>query len=100
MNRFVRMAFFNIFRIPVMFPRLWHYAKHTDEYPEQEKWAYIHKMLKYAAKAGNVDVQIFGRENVPEQDGFVFYGNHQGMFDVVALGADWERPLAAVLKKD
>ena len=100
MNRIARMVLLNIFRIPFMFPKLWHYAKHTDEYPEQEKWDHIHKLLQYAVKAGNVQVQVFGRENVPQQDGFVFYGNHQGMFDVVALAADWERPLAAVLKKE
>ena len=100
MNRIARMVLLNIFRVPGLFSRLWHYAKHTDEYPEQEKWDLIHKILGYAVKAGNVDLQVFGKENLPEQDGFVLYANHQGMFDVVALASDWERPLAAVLKKE
>ena len=100
MNRIARMVLLNIFRVPGLFSRLWHYAKHTDEYPEQEKWDHIHRILQYAVKAGNVDLQVFGKENLPEQDGFVLYANHQGMFDVVALAADWERPLAAVLKKE
>ena len=100
MNRIARMVLLNIFRVPGLFSRLWHYAKHTDEYPEQEKWDHIHKILGYAVKAGNVDLQVFGKENLPEQDGFVLYANHQGMFDVVALASDWERPLAAVLKKE
>ena len=30
----------------------------------------------------------------------MLYGNHQGLFDVVAIAATWERPLAAVLKKE
>ena len=100
MNRIARMVLLNIFRVPGLFSRLWHYAKHTDEYPEQEKWDHIHKILGYAVKAGNVDLQVFGKENLPEQNGFVLYANHQGMFDVVALASDWERPLAAVLKKE
>ena len=100
MNRIVRMVLLNIFRAPAMFIKLWHYARHTDEYPEQEKWTHIHKILGYAVKAGNVDLQVYGKENLPEKDGMVLYGNHQGMFDVVALAADWERPLAAVLKKE
>ena len=100
MNRIALMVLRNIFRAPFLFAKLWHYAKHTDKYPEQEKWNHIHKILQYAVKAGNVDLQVFGKENLPEQDGFVLYGNHQGMFDVVALAADWERPLAAVLKKE
>ena len=100
MNRIARMVLRNIFRAPTMFAKLWHYAKYTDQYPEQEKWTHIHKMLRYAVDAGNVDLQVFGKENLPEQDGFVLYANHQGMFDVVALASDWERPLAAVLKKE
>jgi 1-acyl-sn-glycerol-3-phosphate acyltransferase len=30
----------------------------------------------------------------------MLYANHQGMFDVVAIAGTWERPLAAVLKKE
>ena len=86
--------------MPVYLPRLWHYAKHTDEYPEIEKWLHIHKTMKLAVEAGNIDLLVTGRENLPEQDGFVLYANHQGLFDVLALASDWDRPLAAVLKKE
>ena len=100
MNRIALMVLRNIFRAPFLLGKLWYYAGHTDEYPEQVKWDHIHKILKHAVKAGNVDLQVFGRENLPAEDGFVLYGNHQGLFDVVALASDWERPLAAVLKKE
>ena len=100
MNRIVRMILLNIFRVPVLFARLCHYARHTDKYPEQQKWDLIHKILGYAVKAGNVDLQVYGKENLPARDGFMLYGNHQGLFDVVALAADCERPLGAVLKKE
>ena len=98
MNRLTLMVLRNIFRLPVYLPRLWHYAKHTDEYPEIEKWLHIHKTMKLAVEAGNIDLLVTGRENLPEQDGFVLYANHQGLFDVLALASDWDRPLAAVLK--
>ena len=100
MNRILLMVMRNFWKVPGVYAKLCHYAAHTDEYPEQEKWDHIHKILGYAVKAGNVDLQVFGKENLPEQDGFVLYANHQGMFDVVALASDWERPLAAVLKKE
>ena len=100
MNRIALMVLRNFFRVPFYLPKLWHYAKHTDEYPEAEKWAHIHKMMQHAVNAGNIDLQVYGKENLPAQDGFVMYGNHQGMFDVLALAADCERPLGAVLKKE
>ena len=100
MNRIARMVLLNIFRVPGLYGKLCHYAKHTDEYPEQEKWDHIHKILQYAVKAGNVDLVVTGLENFPEKDGFMLYGNHQGMFDVVAIAATCTRPLGCVLKKE
>lgn len=100
MNRLARMILLNIHRFPGLYGKLCHYAKHTDKYPEQEKWDHIHKMLQYAVKAGNLDFVVTGLENLPEKDGFMLYGNHQGMFDVVAIAATCQRPLGCVLKQE
>ena len=100
MNRIVLMVLRNIFRIVPLYWKLSHYAKHTDEYTYEEKWAHIHKMMGYAVASGNIDLQVYGKENLPAEDGMLFYGNHQGMFDVLALAADCERPMGAVLKKE
>ena len=100
MNRIVRMVLLNIFRVPGLYGKLCHYAKYTDRYPEQEKWDHIHKILKCAIKASNVDLVVSGLENFPEADGFMLYGNHQGLFDVVAIAATCKRPLGCVLKKE
>ena len=100
MSRIILMVLRNLFRVPGLFIKLWHYAKHTDRYPEEEKWDHIHRIMGYAVASGNIDLKVTGKENLPAQNGFLLYGNHQGMFDVVALAADCERPLAAVLKKE
>ena len=100
MNRLVRMFLFNIARVPGMYAKLCHYAKHTDAYPEQEKWDHIHKILVHGVNAANLDMVVTGLENLPQQDGFMFYANHQGLFDVVALAATCTRPLGCVLKQE
>jgi len=100
MNRIVLMVLRNIVRVPGLWFRLCHYAKNTDQYPYEEKWLHIHKIMKYAVDSGNIHLIVTGKENLPQQDGFMLYGNHQGLFDVVALAGDCERPLAAVLKKE
>ena len=80
--------------------KLCHYAKHTDEYPAQEKWNHIQKILKIAVESGNIDLQVHGKENIPQENGFMMYANHQGMFDVLAIAATCDAPLGAVLKKE
>lgn len=100
MNRLAMMVLKNIFRVPGAWSKLCHYAKHTQEYPEIEKYKHIQYIMKLAVKAGNVDLQVSGRENIPVENGFIMYANHQGLFDVVALAATYDGPLAAVFKKE
>jgi len=100
MNRIARMVLMNIFRVPGLYGKLCRYAKHTDRYPEQEKWDHIHKTLTYAVEGGNIDLQVTGLEHIPETPGFLLYGNHQGLFDVLAIASSCTKPLAIVYKKE
>lgn len=94
------MVFRNFWRVPSAWLKLCHYAKHTEEYTEVEKWQHIQYILKLAVTSGNLDFECCGVENIPKENGFLMYGNHQGMFDIVAIGATCPNPLAAVLKKE
>lgn len=100
MQRILLMVLRNFWRVPAAWFKLCHYAKHTEEYPEMEKWKHIQYILKLAVTSGNIDFECHGLENIPEENGFLMYGNHQGMFDIVAIGATCPNPLGAVLKKE
>ena len=43
---------------------------------------------------GKVDFQVYGLKIIPKEGGFLMYGNHQGMFDIVAIGATCDIPMA------
>lgn len=100
MIRILLMVVRNFWRVPWAYWKLCHYAKHTDEYSEIEKYRHIQYILKLAVKSGNIDLAVYGKENIPEQNGFMMYGNHQGMFDVLAIAASCDNPLAVVMKKE
>ena len=100
MNRIVLMVLRNFWKVPKAYYKLCHYAKHTDEYPELEKYRHIQYILNLAIASGNVDLQVYGKENIPKENGFLMYGNHQGMFDVLAIGATCDNPMAVVFKKE
>ena len=63
-------------------------------------YAHIQYIMKLAVKSGNIDLKVYGKELLPEENGFILYGNHQGMFDAVAILAVLDRPLSAVFKKE
>ncbi|MBQ3557916.1 MAG: 1-acyl-sn-glycerol-3-phosphate acyltransferase [Agathobacter sp.] len=100
MNRLVMVVLKNIVMVPAAWVKLCKYAKHTDEYSYEEKWKHIRYILKHVCKSGNIDLKVTGLENIPKEDGFLMCGNHQGIFDIVAIVDSFERPLAAVLKKE
>ena len=100
MNRLVLVVLKNLLRVPGLYSKLCHYAKHTDKYPEQEKYDHICKILSHVVDDGHVDLQVTGLENIPQEGGLLLYGNHQGLFDIVALAHTCPRPLAAVMKKE
>ena len=100
MNRLALMVLRNPHLFPGAYWKLCHYAKHTDKYDEQEKFAHIRYMMSRAVQAGNIDLQVYGKENLPRENGYVMYGNHQGLFDVIAIAATYDGAVGAVFKKE
>jgi len=98
MNRIAMMVLKNTFALPGLWTKLSKHAKDPDKYPEIERWQHIQKIMKAALRAGNVDLIVKGRENIPDKDGLLLVANHQGLFDVVALVTAWDRILCAVYK--
>ena len=100
MNRILAMVLNNLTVVPGAWFKLCYNAKHTDTVPELDRWRHIQYILKRAVKGGNVDLTLTGLENIPTEEPFMMYANHQGMFDVLAIAATCDVPLGAVLKKE
>lgn len=100
MNRIVLMVLRNFWKVPPAWIKLCHYAKNTEKYDEETKYKHIQYILKLGVYSGNIDLEVHGTENIPKENGFLLYGNHQGMFDIMAIAATCDNPLAAVLKKE
>lgn len=102
MNRIVTMVSRNLFKVPGLWVKLCRYAKNAPDHPEQEQERYDHirHILTLGVTSGNIHMDITGLENLPEEDGFLIYANHQGLFDCVAMVYACPRALAAVCKKE
>ena len=98
MNRIVTMVLKNLLVLPGALWKLYRYARHPERYPELTKYRHIQYIAKRVIKAGNVTLQVTGLENIPTESGFMLYGNHQGMFDILAAIATCDQPMGAVMK--
>ena len=79
------MVFRNIILVPFMWCKLCYYASHVEKYAEQKRYDMLRFIVFRANKGGNVHIDVHGEENIPKENGFMFYPNHQGMYDVLAI---------------
>ena len=86
-------------KAPYYFIRIWWCGK-SKNVSFEEAFALIKKVTKAANRAGRVKVEAYGLENIPEEDGFVFFPNHQGMYDVLVFLDSCPRPFSFIIKKE
>lgn len=100
MKRIILMVLRNLFFVPYGWFKLCWYASHVDRYMEEERY----KMLQYvdhkAIHGGNLVIDAHGVENIPKENGFMFFPNHQGLFDVLAIIEVCPVPFSVVAKKE
>mgnify|MGYP004461271749 FL=1 len=100
MKRIILMFLKNFFYLPKMFIKLSRYAKNVDNYSYQELYDFIRNITHRAVNTGKVKVNVEGIENIPKDENFIFYPNHQGSFDVLAIVEVCPVPFSVVYKKE
>lgn len=99
MKRIILMVVKLIFRLPYYIGGIWWHGKKKNYDPEVA-YAFVKKVTKAANKAGRVRIESHGLENIPKESGFIFFPNHQGLFDVLVFLESCPVPFAFVIKKE
>lgn len=100
MRRILLMVLYNFIHVPVWGTKLLLYSRKSDKHTEAERYALLKEITLGANKGGRVTIESDGEENLPSEDGFIFYPNHQGLFDVLAIIESCPRPFSVVMKKE
>lgn len=98
MNRIAYMVLKNLPRIPGWFYRLEVLGLNKEKYSEEERYRFLRKLIKTVNRSGRVEIVVTGEEHIPEENGFILFPNHQGMFDMLALVDSCPKPLSVVAK--
>ena len=100
MKRIIMMVLKNILFVPWGWFMLSKYAANVYKYTEGERYALLKKIDHKANVGGNITVKSYGVENIPNENGFMFYPNHQGLYDVLAIMEVCPVPFSVVAKKE
>ena len=100
MNRIVYMVLRHLPIVPYWFWKIDHMGKRPDQYPEQERYDYLRNIIKTINQNGRVTVRGYGEEQLPKENGFILFPNHQGFFDMLAIIDTCPKPLGVIIKKE
>ena len=86
-------------KAPYYFFRIWWCGK-SSRIDYEEGFRVVKHVTKAANRAGKVTIESHGLENIPKENGFIFFPNHQGLFDVLVFLESCPTPFAFVIKKE
>lgn len=99
MKRIILMVLRLILRVPYYMLGIWWSGKRKN-YDQEQAYAFVKKVTKAANWAGRVTIESHGLDNIPKENGFIFFPNHQGLFDVLVFLESCPVPFAFVIKKE
>ena len=82
------------------FTRIKRWARHLDKYPSAVRFVKIRKIIKLISDGLQVDVTVFGLENIPRDTIYCMVCNHMSAFDPIPFIVNSERHLTFVGKKE
>ncbi len=97
MLRFYFVIIINIFAICYYIPRMRYCVRHKDRYSLEKRFSIAKRIVKIITITGNIRIRSFGTENLPDEGGYVMYGNHQGRFDALAVIQSHDKPFSVVM---
>ena len=100
MKRIIMMVLLDILMVPYWFIGMLRRGNHRERYTEEECYRFLRNIVTTVNRKGRVSLQISGTEKIPEKNGFIFFPNHQGMFDVLAIIDACPKPLSIIVKKE
>ena len=99
MRRIVLMVLRLFLKAPYYLYRIWKCGK-SEDISLDESYAVVKMVTKAANRAGRVTIESHGIENIPKENGFIFFPNHQGLFDVLVFLESCPVPFSFVIKKE
>ncbi len=97
MLRFLYVIIMNLFRAPYMISRMRYEADHPNKYSVEQRYKLDQRAIRIMCNTGKIHTVCYGKENLPEEGGYIMYPNHQGKFDALAIIFCHDAPCSIVM---
>jgi 1-acyl-sn-glycerol-3-phosphate acyltransferase len=93
------MVIRSIFLLPYWLFRIFRLCN-IEKYDAKTRYDFLHKITPIVIRRGRIQIECTGLENLPKENGYIMFPNHQGLFDALAFLQTHERPFVTVMKKE
>lgn len=97
MLRFVFLIVTGLFYAVIQIIRLSYYASH-EEFTEEQRYSEAVRTVNLVKKKGRISTLVYGTENLPGENGYIMYSNHQGKYDALGIIYGHKKPLSVLME--
>lgn len=77
-------------------PKANYMIAHKERYSEQKRWEMALTIIKHMKMRARCNTLCYGKENLPEDGGYLLYSNHQGKYDALGIFVNMPRPCSVL----
>ncbi len=97
MIRYYYIIAISIFSIIYYVLLMEHYAKHPEKYSDLAAYKLVQKIVGIIKRRGRIKTEVYGKETLPKDCGYIMYANHQGKYDAVGILYAHDEPFSIVI---
>ena len=98
-NRIAYMVMRRFYYIPSMMHDIVS-AENSKKYTFEERYNKVRNVIKNVNKFGHVKIRCTGTENIPKENGYILFPNHQGLFDFLLIVETHDNPVSVVMRSN
>ena len=99
MVRFVYVIVMRVFSIMYFVPKMSYYASHPEKYTEEDRYGLALGIIDRVRRTARVTTEYEGIENLPDENGYIMFSNHQDKYDALGIMAGHKRPCSVLMDK-
>ena len=93
----VKSLWHNRHNIEKYYPRLIRMAWHTERYTYKERYDFAMEIIDVLLKTLNIEIETFGMENIPQEEGIFLCSNHQEKFDPLVIWKTFPQQIGVIV---
>lgn len=97
MLRFYFVIVVSIPYIILLYAKSAYMDRYNEMYTEEERYEFAKLIVDKIMKHSFIRTEVYGKDNLPQEGGYVMYSNHQGKYDMVGIMYGHDKPCTVVM---